>query len=401
MNRRARTIVVLSLLGIGTAAVVFAGPLSPPSGPVASTYKTLTEVEPRIAISAVNTPGDNDASPSLFKITQPGSYYLTGSIVGVSGKSGIEIAASGVSIDLNGFDIQGVSGSLAGVRMNAGSAYSAVEVRNGSVRGWGQSGVDLQSTGTGARIESVRTTDNFGVGLQVLIKSAVITSCVSSGNLSAGIAVSDNATLDALTSSDNGGNGVIGGANVSIRGATLATNSGAAIQLGDLARVESSILRCAQGTTAIVGSRAHVTGCSVYSVPGASTVGLQAGVASRISGNNFYSGGTALKAQSASHIESNLFDNSAGQSGAGTAVSFLSASVVRNNQVVSYNVGFHTAGNGSIVTGNVSRGCILGYDVAANNRYGAIVQLGAASAAGTSPAASTMTTTDPFANFSY
>ena len=50
--------------------VSFAGPLDPPAGPVASTYKTLTEVEPRIAINATNTPGDAD---SIYKVTQPGS----------------------------------------------------------------------------------------------------------------------------------------------------------------------------------------------------------------------------------------------------------------------------------------------------------------------------------------
>jgi hypothetical protein len=76
---------------LGGAVVSVAGPLSPPGGPVASTYKTLSEVEPRTAVSLANTPGDAD---SLFKITQPGSYYLTGNIVGVAGKHGVEIAAA-------------------------------------------------------------------------------------------------------------------------------------------------------------------------------------------------------------------------------------------------------------------------------------------------------------------
>lgn len=67
------------------------------------THKTLTEVEPRIAISATNTPGDAD---SLFKITAPSSYHPTGSI---TGRHGIEIVASGVTLDLNGFDLVGSS----------------------------------------------------------------------------------------------------------------------------------------------------------------------------------------------------------------------------------------------------------------------------------------------------
>ena len=121
MQVRTRTVcwsAVVGTLALGGALVALAGPLSPPGGPVASTGKTLTEVEPRIAVNATNTPG---TATSLFKITQPGSYYLTGNITGVSGKNGIEIAASGVSLDLTGFDLSGVPGSLDGVNWSAGS----------------------------------------------------------------------------------------------------------------------------------------------------------------------------------------------------------------------------------------------------------------------------------------
>ncbi len=57
------------------------------------------EVEPRTAINAANTPGD---ARSVFKITQPGSYYLTANPVDVSGKHGILVTVPGVSIDLAG-----------------------------------------------------------------------------------------------------------------------------------------------------------------------------------------------------------------------------------------------------------------------------------------------------------
>src|SRR5262252_4521225 len=90
------------LLLVLAASVALAGPLNPPPGPVASSYKTLTEVEPRTAINAANTPGD---SGCLFKITQPGSYYLAANVQGVAGKSGIDIASGNVTIDLNGFSL--------------------------------------------------------------------------------------------------------------------------------------------------------------------------------------------------------------------------------------------------------------------------------------------------------
>ena len=59
------------LLMFGAASPAFSGSLTPPAGPVAPTPGP----EPRIAINATNTPGDAD---SVYRIAQPGSYYLTG-----------------------------------------------------------------------------------------------------------------------------------------------------------------------------------------------------------------------------------------------------------------------------------------------------------------------------------
>ena len=65
---------LLSTLNSQLSTAFAQGPLAPP-GAAAPTTKTLDQVEPRIAINSTNTPGDAD---SLYKITQPGSSYLTG-----------------------------------------------------------------------------------------------------------------------------------------------------------------------------------------------------------------------------------------------------------------------------------------------------------------------------------
>ncbi|MDP1660874.1 MAG: hypothetical protein Q8L55_03070, partial [Phycisphaerales bacterium] len=148
----ARSIVASTCLLTLAAAAGFAGPLSPPVGAVSSSMKTLAEVEPRIAINATNTPGDADATPSTFKITQPGSYYLTGNITGESGKDGIEIAAAGVTLDLNGFSVTGVPGSLTGISLRTGGT----EVRNGTVRSWGGDGVAAAAAINTNRVIDVR-----------------------------------------------------------------------------------------------------------------------------------------------------------------------------------------------------------------------------------------------------
>ncbi|MEZ6164179.1 MAG: hypothetical protein R3B67_07050 [Phycisphaerales bacterium] len=111
-----------------------AGPLIPPVGPIASTMRTLQQVEPRMPIGLDTTPGDAN---STFKITQPGSYYLTGNIVGVVGKSGIEIAASGVTIDLGGFNLSGNGPSVVthGINYSVASLNS-VTLLNGTISNW-------------------------------------------------------------------------------------------------------------------------------------------------------------------------------------------------------------------------------------------------------------------------
>ncbi len=107
-NRTLALTLAITISALAGALISRAGPLDPPAGPVTPTYKTLTEVEPRVAINAANTPGN---STCIFRITQPGSYYVTGNITGVSGKNGLEIGASNVTVDLNGYAVTGVPGS--------------------------------------------------------------------------------------------------------------------------------------------------------------------------------------------------------------------------------------------------------------------------------------------------
>jgi hypothetical protein len=124
------------------AIVVTAGPLDPPSGTIAPTYKTLTEVEPRIAINATNTPGDAGAQ---FRITTPGSYYLTESFTIPAGKAGIGITVENVTVDLNGFTITSSSSAAQGV-ISYGGTKRAI-VRNGRIRNALYAGVALGADG--------------------------------------------------------------------------------------------------------------------------------------------------------------------------------------------------------------------------------------------------------------
>src|SRR5262249_35922956 len=154
--------------------------LTPPPGPVAPTMKPLDQVEPRTALTAGNTPGN---STNVFIISLPGSYYLMGTLHVPAGENGILIASWPVTIDLNGFTIQGAPGSLAGITTN-GATYTNIIVKNGSVEGCGGNGVDLSSSWT-SLLTGLTTYINGGNGL-VAAYGTLVQDCTAFGNGAAG-----------------------------------------------------------------------------------------------------------------------------------------------------------------------------------------------------------------------
>lgn len=128
-------------------------PKPPPPGPITSTYKTLTEVEPRTIVNATNTPGN---ATSTFIISQPGSYYLDRNLTGQSGRNCISVTADNVTLDLNGFALTGVSGALDGINV---STIRALTIRNGTVRGFPGSGI-FAGNAIGTRFENLIISNN-------------------------------------------------------------------------------------------------------------------------------------------------------------------------------------------------------------------------------------------------
>lgn len=216
MNRIASVSFVLASLAVGVGAV--GGPINPPAGPVTSTYKTLTEVEPRIAINATNTPGN---ATNVFVISQPGSYYLTGDVEGVSGKHGILIPAgiNNVTIDLNGFHLQGVTGSLSGIQLPGFS--NNITVRNGFIDGWRSDGINLLRA-DGGRIENVTVSNTGGVGIKVGNNYSV-TDCTAWGNAGTGISTGTGSTVTNCVSNSNT-NGIAIGNNSTVRNSVASEN---------------------------------------------------------------------------------------------------------------------------------------------------------------------------------
>lgn len=266
------THVMVGLLALASTVVLSAGSLTPPAGPVSPTMKPLEQIEPRIAINAFNTPGDAD---SIYRISQPGSYYLTGHVLGAVGRRGIEIASSGVSIDLLGYTVRGVAGSLEGIATNGG-AYDSLVVRNGAVSNWGGDGVALAAGGLGSTslIENVLAVSNGGTGLSCN-RLGIIRACSAYDNGGAGISGGSGGLIESCTAYSNGGDGLVAGSGGTVRACSARLNDGSGIvataccatvtgctsssNTGDGIRVASSC-RVAENNCNGNGAGIHVTG---------------------------------------------------------------------------------------------------------------------------------------------
>ncbi len=371
------TIISFAAVTIFATAALIAGPLNPPAGPVTSTYKTLTEVEPRIAINATNTPGDAD---SLFKITQPGSYYLIGNITGVVGKHGVEIAASGVTLDLNGFDLVGVPamGAFDGVNVTVGSLTN-ITVINGSVRDWGGDGVDLRTgNATNCRIDGVLASGNAGNGIRTG-PSCMISNCSASTSGSNGFSTGSGCAVSNCLATSNTGFGIItsNGCTVSNCSATSNTATGIVTDIGCTITNCSAYLNTGRGISV-------TSGCTVMNCTARTNTldGIACSLGCVIRGNTCSGNGN-------------------GDSGAG----ILAASAdnrIEGNNCTAADYGIKVDQSVNLVFGNSCRAnTTANYSIAAGNTVGVIIIPPASGAINGNSGAGGMGTTDPWANFAF
>jgi hypothetical protein len=362
-------------LGAGITLLA-AGPLNPPSGAVSATNKTLSEVEPRIAINATNTPGN---ATSLFRITQPGSYYLAGNIQGVTGKHGIAIEASGVTLDLNGFELLGVAGMGAfdGVSATAGG-LSNITVRNGSVRNWGDEGVDLGTVAaTNCTVINVRARGNAGNGISSAIEGQV-TGCSVTGNGIFGIVAGVSSAVHNCLASENGSSGVSCGGSAVVSNCVAYFNAGSGISVGS-------------------GSTVH--GCSVMN-NGSSGINASTGVnvqscstrANTLDG--IVAGNQCLIVANVCNLNGN------GGDGAGIHVTG-SGNRIESNHVNGGDRGIDVDGTLNTIIKNTCGGATVNWNIAVGNYCHIFAPTPTAAAIAGDTGGSAPGTTNPNVNFTY
>ncbi len=349
---------------IVAAGFATAGPLNPPAGPVTSTMKTMTEVEPRIAVNATNTPGN---ASFKFRITQPGSYYLTSNVEQSSSGGGIEIAAQGVTLDLNGFAVLSTTGGV-GIQSNGGLA---ITVKNGTVSGWVGSGIVLGSFSTVRNVTVSAVNGSYGisvfsgvvescvvqnggaVGIQVST-DAIVRNCVVYGSDLHGIDAGSSCTIENCVSNLNGGHGI----NVSqskVTGCTTSNNQLSGIHSSSY----STITDCHSSENTLDGfelfTQEVITGCT----------------ADRNRRN-----GISVSARC--RIEDNTCTENG--FGIGTGAGILletggSRNHVKNNTTANNDWGIKVDSTLNLISGNGSSSNPFNFTIATGNRVTAIVNL--------------------------
>jgi hypothetical protein len=194
----------IAVIGV-CAATVRGGDLNPPPGPIAPTDST--------------TINQQSIGSLPYAIGMPGTYKLTTNLVFSPG-NGIEVFVDDVTIDLNGFELNGVGAPGSGIM--AMNPVRGITIRDGVIRDWGQHGIDMQMA-TQCRIEDVTVLNNGQNGIYAF--TAHVESCHAEANGANGIEVDSGSIVENCTSNLHGnGVGIIGVDGTVIYGCTAERN---------------------------------------------------------------------------------------------------------------------------------------------------------------------------------
>jgi parallel beta-helix repeat protein len=294
------------------------------------------------------------------------------------------------------------------------TAIGSVSVMNSNASGNGTHGFTLSS---GCTLSNCSATTNVTHGFNLGSGSA-LSNCSAAGN-SNGFNTGDAAALENCSALSNTGIGINTGDGGSILNCVAELNQGTAgIQVSNACTVIGCTLRDNTSSAATsagisTGTECLVSRCVVSntnSTAAAFTASTGMGINVNSTGSCTIehctvqgSRGDGIRVSAACFVFDNTSDRN-GLAGDGAGVhSTSSENRIERNSVTGNDRGIDVDSSGSLIIKNSAATNTIDYEIAASNRYGAIINITAAGAAAVSgnSAASTLTSTDPWANFSY
>ncbi|TVQ59517.1 MAG: right-handed parallel beta-helix repeat-containing protein [Phycisphaerales bacterium] len=340
---------IAAALAVSLGAVAVAGDLNPPAGPVAPTMKTLDQVEPRTPVQSL--PGSLNA---FRVISEPGSYYLTGDVLGNGTRHGVQITASNVTLDLNGFSIRNTGGTAERSGVHMPSFQTNVVIKNGNISGWVGSGIDAQIDI--GRIERITASGNGQWGISNATAAAFsthIVSCEAYSNGAGGIRGAATSVITDCVARSNSGPGIQAGAGSVISGSTSTNNTSGGAGF------------------VLASGNAMIVNCSARSNNGGGFV-LNSGSMlhdSHATGNT----GPGIHANNACVIVNNTSNSNVGSNGYGILVEGNDNRVDGNNVMLNGAVGVRLVGSRSLIVRNFARGNTGGnYNSQGENQWGVL-----------------------------
>ncbi|MEK6642427.1 MAG: hypothetical protein AABZ08_00840 [Planctomycetota bacterium] len=343
MKHDTKKLKVFFLTGLVLAMVVWvnAGNLTPPAGPVTGTMKDLATVEPRTPITSLP-----------FTISSPGSYYVAKDLTGTSGQHGIAIASSDVSLDLSGFTLRGIPGSLNGIHVSGSRAK--IRISNGIVCNWGGGGINTQS-GDKVTIMYAVARDNGDYGVCTNGDTTVLY-MNSNNNQNKGLVIGDRCICKDAECCNNGSDGIMTGSGCKIEDCVTSSNGGNGLAAG----IGSMVTICVAQSNTLDGIQA-ADGCSVIQCTVRANIndGIEVNAQCLVLNNNSSNNGAGIGDGAGIHV--------VGSPGGGTRVD--------TNNCTGNDRNFDVDSTGNIITRNSSFGGTVPFDIAVGNSVGAVINV--------------------------
>jgi parallel beta-helix repeat protein len=334
---------------------------------VAATDGVIEINQTRAAVGAI-TAGDAPGFP--IELTEPGSYILTSNLVVTAGVSGILISSSDITLDLNGFTLQGPGGTASPCHgMEADGDIAAVTVRNGVVRDWAEDGLRLL-TCTQCQVVEIRATGNGDTGV-VMGVDALVSDTVSSDNGFNGINVGKNSVIRSCIASSNDMRGINAGEGSTVSDCTASENGQYGIRLSDGGVIVNCSANHNDDAGISCGLGAVVQGCRAQRNAGVGiSVGNQGAVLDCVSLSNDSHG---INVNNGVLVRGNRVIGNGYGTGVGAGIhALVSGNRIEDNLVGSNDYGIQVDGTDNLIVRNHAVDNDTNFVIGTGNLYGTI-----------------------------